>query len=62
MGRDGKGEGEMIIQPIKDSDSTDAVILSFSNQMPCKLNNLQLDSLKNWLKANWSDSGLVMKK
>ena len=52
----------MIIQPIKDSDSTDAVILSFSNQMPCKLNNLQLDSLKNWLKANWSDSGLVVKE
>jgi hypothetical protein len=52
----------MNITPIKDTDGTDAILIHFSNQKTCKLNNLQLDTLKMWLNENWADSGLVSKE
>ena len=51
------GDERMIINPIKDKDGTDAVMISFSNQVECKLNNIQLDSLKDWLNKHWSEEG-----
>jgi hypothetical protein len=53
---------EMRITPIKDNDGTDAIVLDFSRQKPCKLNNMQLDHLKEWLNENWCDSGIVKKR
>jgi hypothetical protein len=52
----------MNIKPIKDTDGTDAILIYFSNQKTCKLNNLQLDTLKMWLNENWADTGLVSKE
>jgi len=52
----------MRITEIKDADGTDAIVIDFSNQKPCKLNNLQLDTLKDWLNKNWNDTGFVKKR
>ena len=52
----------MRITEIKDTDGTDAIVIDFSNQKACKLNNLQLDTLKDWLNKNWNDNGLVKKR
>jgi hypothetical protein len=52
----------MRITPTKDKDGTDAIVIDFSNQKPCKLNNIQLDSLKIWLNENWCDTGIVKKQ
>lgn len=48
----------MKIYTTKDTDNTDAIILTFSNKSDCMLNNLQLDHLKEWLNNNWDNSSL----